>query len=94
MRKLDLERETVIEALRAAGGDGGRAAKILGSSRRTLQSRMREFGLERGRSGRKRRFLPYGSGGERSRRGWIAGGIAAVGLAAGVVLGSRKHRGA
>jgi hypothetical protein len=95
---MDLERETVIRALRQAGAklvDGkldlteanlGKAARILGASRRTLQNRMREYGMPTGTSGRRRRRLPYGS-----YHGSRALGAAALG-AVGLILGYRLLR--
>ncbi len=39
------ERETVADALRAAGGNRARAARALGIGRNTLYRTMREFGI-------------------------------------------------
>lgn len=97
MEKRQLERSVILAAYRDADGNIARTAELLKVSRRTLQDRMRELGMERGRAGRKRRTLTYASGGRgvtRKRRGWIAAGVAVMGLAAGVALGARKHRGA
>jgi transcriptional regulator with PAS, ATPase and Fis domain len=45
------ERERIVEALNQCGGNQTRAAEILGVSRRTLVSRLDEFGLRRPRKG-------------------------------------------
>ena len=44
----ELERERLVDALRAAGGRKGRAAEILGISRQTLWRKLREHALSRG----------------------------------------------
>ena len=81
---MTLERETIIAALKHSGGDIGQAARELGASRRTLQNRMREYGLPRGQAGRRKRKLPY-------RRSWS--GLATVGLVTlGAVGGLSLHR--
>lgn len=61
---MDLEKDkivAVIEQTRDASGrtNLGRAAKKLGCSRRTLQNRMRQYGMARGDSGRRKELLPY-----------------------------------
>jgi two-component system response regulator AtoC len=45
----ELERRRIVEALEACGGNQSRAATMLGISRRTLVSRIAEFGLPRPR---------------------------------------------
>jgi two-component system, NtrC family, response regulator AtoC len=45
----EVERRGIIEALVAAGGNQSRAAEMLGISRRTLVTRIIEFGLPRPR---------------------------------------------
>lgn len=72
----ELDRNEVVAALRQANGNISRAAKILGCSRVTIQARMREYGLARGKAGRPKRRLPYG----RRRRGYLAAGAAAAGV--------------
>jgi len=47
----DLERERIVEALQRVGGHQGRAAALLGISRRTLVNRLDQYGLERPRKG-------------------------------------------
>ncbi|NUP06017.1 MAG: sigma 54-interacting transcriptional regulator [Polyangiaceae bacterium] len=47
----EIERQRIIEALEACGGNQSRAAEMLGISRRTLITRMIEFGLPRPRKG-------------------------------------------
>lgn len=82
----EAEKERIVQAIDAAGGNISRAADLLGSSRRTLTNRMREYGMPHGKSGRRRQLLPY------ARRGRFSGAsvaTAAVGAAAvvGAVLG-------
>ena len=80
-----IDRAAVVEAIRSTKTLGD-AARALGCSRRTLQLRMREYGLSRGKSGRPKRRLTYG----RRGRAWgIAGGIAAAGLAGALLLRKR-----
>lgn len=85
----DLERSTIVDALRSSGGNIQVAADELGASRRTLQNRMRQYGMPRGRAGRRRRALPY------ARRSRIAAGALAVGaaLVGALVYATVKHRG-
>ena len=80
---MALEREKIASAIRDADGNIGIAARRLGASRRTLQNRMREYGMPRGRSGRRKRRLPYRSG------SGLLGGAA---LLAGAVLGYQFFR--
>ena len=47
----ELEKQRIIEALDACGGNQSRAAGMLGISRRTLITRMIHFGLPRPRKG-------------------------------------------
>ena len=68
-----LERDEITRALRDAGGNVSKAAKLLGASRRTLQNRMRSYGLAPGKSGRPKRLL-YG----KKRKMWVGGAVAAA----------------
>jgi DNA-binding NtrC family response regulator len=45
----EIERQRIIEALDACGGNQSRAAEMLGISRRTLVTRIIDFGLPRPR---------------------------------------------
>jgi DNA-binding NtrC family response regulator len=45
----ELERRRIVEALDACGGNQSRAATVLGISRKTLVTRIAEFGLPRPR---------------------------------------------
>jgi DNA-binding NtrC family response regulator len=47
-----LERQRIVVALEACGGNQTRAAKVLGMPRRSLVRRIDEFGLVRPRKGR------------------------------------------
>lgn len=76
------DRDAVVSAIRTAPNLTV-AARKLGASRRTLQNRMREYGLPRGRSGRPKERLPYKHG---------AGFVEALGAVAaltGLVLAGR-----
>jgi DNA-binding NtrC family response regulator len=42
-----VERERIVEALRLCGGNQTRAARVLGVSRRTLVSRLGDYGIPR-----------------------------------------------
>ncbi len=85
---MKLEHDLVARALRDSGGNISRAARELGTTRKTLQSRMREYGMAPGRAGRPKRRL-YAK-----RRGtWLAGGaLAAAAVVAGAVLVKRGSR--
>ena len=85
-----LERDDIARALREAGGKIGKAARLLGASRRTLQNRMRYYGMARGKAGRPKRKLSYG----RKRGAWLAGGAAAAAVVGGLVLMKGRGRGA
>jgi hypothetical protein len=63
---MDLERAAVVRALDKYDGNVSHAARELGSSRRTLQLRMKTYGIPKGHAGRPREPLPYaqGSGGD------------------------------
>jgi hypothetical protein len=80
------ERTTIERALNESKDSSGewnigKAARALGASRRTLQNRMRHYGMKRGKAGRRRQGLPYGLfRGKKRRSAW--GGAAAL---AGVV---------
>lgn len=83
----EVDRPTVAAALRDSGDDIGKAAKSLHISRRTLQNRMRLYGMPRGKAGRRFRRLKYSRGG--SAATWIAGAAALVG---GVYMFSRRRK--
>jgi two-component system response regulator AtoC len=46
-----MERQRIVEALRLCGGNQTRAARVLGMSRRTLVSRLAEYGIPRPQDG-------------------------------------------
>ena len=52
-RNTPLDAPTVEKMLAATNGNIGSAAKQLGVARRTLQSRMRDFGMAPGKAGRR-----------------------------------------
>lgn len=74
------ERRAVVEAIQSSPNIT-EAARKLGASRRTLQNRMRQFGLPPGKSGRPHESLPYKS----LIGGWTAGEVA---FAAGLGIGA------
>lgn len=82
-----LDRPAVLAALRDARWNVGRAARKLGCARRTLQNRMRDYGIPRGRAGRPRRPLHYRKA---SGIGGALVGLAAVG--AGVYVFSQRRK--
>ena len=84
---VDLEKSTIIAALKRADGNIEEAARDLGCSRRTLQNRMRSHGLPRGRSGRRKRELPYG----RKSSSGIVAGLGAAALAGVGYLALRRR---
>jgi DNA-binding NtrC family response regulator len=45
MKMAEIERSEIIKALDATGGNVSRAAEVLQISRKTLQTKMKEFGL-------------------------------------------------
>ena len=69
------DRETLVAAVKGSRNLNV-AAKRLDVSRRTLQNRMREYDLPRGRGGRPRAELSLGSG---ISLGDVAIGLAAIG---------------
>lgn len=83
-----MERDDIEAAIRANGGDITKAARSLGAARRTLQNRMRKYGMARGRSGRKPRKLSF----RRKRSGALATGVAVV-AAVGLLGWSLKRGG-
>jgi len=54
----EIERFAITETLKAVGGSTTRAAEILGISRRTVQYRVREWGLSHGQTGESDSDLP------------------------------------
>ncbi len=72
---MSSEREAVVSAINTSPNLGV-AARRLGASRRTLQNRMRFYGLPRGHSGRPKQALP--------KRG---GGVSAIGATDLLLLG-------
>ncbi len=56
MSELDDAMREFWRALAAANGHVGRAADALAVGRRTLQKKMREYGMPAGTAGRKSRF--------------------------------------
>jgi hypothetical protein len=91
-----LERDAIEAALAKHDRNIEKAAQELGASRRTLQNRMRAYGMVRGKSGRRKQDLPYPPTTRATR--WVRrnkstlgvlGTVAAVGAA---VLGYKHLR--
>lgn len=82
---MDLDKEAVLQALRAADGNVGEAAKALNVSRRTLQNRMREYQLARSKGGRPKFKLKHR---RQARR--AAGGLGIMAAVAGALLVGSK----
>lgn len=61
--ELPTAKARIVAALRETHGNISKAAKLLGYSRRTLQNRMQELGIPRGRAGRPRKQPLRPSGG-------------------------------
>jgi hypothetical protein len=72
------EREDILSAIRDSNGNISRAARKLGVARRTLQNRMRFYGIPKGRAGRRKRKIAYG---KRPLKWAVGGAAAAVGIA-------------
>lgn len=82
---MSLERANIVQAI-SSSSTLDEAARKLGCSRRTLQNRMREYGMARGKPGRRKRRL-YG----KRRKAWAVGGaIAAAGVLTGLALRGRS----
>ena len=56
---MSLEKTDIEAAIRDAGGNISHAAKKLGVARRTLQNRMRFYGIPKGRLGKKKMRIRY-----------------------------------
>jgi hypothetical protein len=91
---MAIEKDDILQAIRdtgatvgdkqITGGSISRAAKKLGVSRRTLQARMRHYGIPMGKAGRRFRKISYG----RNAKAYAIG--AAVVVVGGAVLLGRK----
>lgn len=80
MKRVEIERSAITKALHEQPTIT-KAAQVLGSSRRTLQSRMRDYAIPKGQAGRPRSLLPY------SRVHVNTTALAVVGLLVGLGLG-------
>lgn len=60
---MSTDRSAVVSAINSSRNLGD-AARKLGASRRTLQNRMRAYGIPRGQAGRPKEWLPY-------KKGWL-----------------------
>ncbi len=60
MKRVEMERAAIARAIESAPNKNITiAAERLGASRRTLQNRMRDYGMPKGPSGRPRELLSY-----------------------------------
>jgi regulatory Fis family protein len=82
---MSLEKSTITSAIADAGGNISKAAGKLGVSRRTLQLRMRMYGISRGKSGRPKYKIHY----SKHKKLYTAGAVAA-GVLVGVALLRRR----
>lgn len=73
-------------------GQISKAATDLGASRRTLQNRMREYGLPIGKSGRRKEELPYKRLSKGTRQTLGALGVAAA-VGAGILAFKHRRKG-
>ena len=79
------DRNEILAAIRDAGGNITDAAKSLGVARRTLQNRMRKYGIAEGKSGRPPRKLRHAK-----RNRTAASGLAAAAmLVGGALIGAK-----
>jgi uncharacterized protein YlxW (UPF0749 family) len=85
------ERAKIEAALKNHDGNIEKAAQDLGSSRRTLQNRMREYGMPRGTSGRRKERLPYSRLKDSSGALGIVGAVAAV-VGAGLLVNKYRRK--
>ena len=93
---MAVEKDEILAAIRdtgatvqegkIVGGNLTNAARKLGVARKTLQNRMRYYGIPRGQSGRRRRKISYS---KRSGLAVLGGAAAALGL---LVLAGKKRR--
>ena len=80
------DKATIEAAIRDNDNNVSKAARALGVARRTLQNRMRAYGL-RGTPGRRKRKLSYS---KHKRAYAAAGAVAAVALVGGLILRGRN----
>lgn len=80
-----LERNSILEALRSVRGNVTKAADALGVARRTLQNRMREYGISKGKSGRPKMKLRY-----KRRAVLYTAGLAAAGVVTAIIVKGRS----
>ena len=82
---MDLDRQAIIDAIRDSGNNISKAARKLGVARRTLQNRMRFYGMPPHRRGRPKKSMRYSA----AKKSYAVGAVA-VAAVAGIVLYSRK----
>lgn len=93
---MALERNDILTAIKDSGGAvvgnkivGGsisRAAKWLGVARRTLQNRMRFYGIPTGTAGRRKKKISYSRGAKRYAAGAAIGAAAVAAVIGGAVI--------
>jgi hypothetical protein len=81
---MSLDRQAIVDAIHESPNLTV-AARRLGVVRKTLQNRMRAYGMAKGQSGRPKKRLTY----SRRRKLYVAGAVAA-GVVLGVVVLRRR----
>ena len=102
---MAIEKDDILQAIRdtgatvgdkqITGGSISRAAKKLGVSRRTLQARMRHYGIPMGKAGRRFRKISYGRVAKhyaRHAKVYNTVGIVAVVVGGAVLLGRKAPK--
>jgi transcriptional regulator of acetoin/glycerol metabolism len=82
------EKAAIVAAINRAGGNIGEAARELNTPRRTLQRRMRRYGLAKGKKGRPAKRIPYG---KRKRAYGTAAVLGAAVVAGAIVIAGKRQ---
>jgi transposase-like protein len=80
------DKTAIVQAIHDAGDNISDAAKRLGVARRTLQSRMRFYGIAKGTAGRRKMRISYG----KRRKLYTVGAVAAAVVLGAVVIKGRS----
>jgi len=84
------EKSGILSAIKDAGDNISAAARRLGVARRTLQSRMRAYGIAKGTPGRRKMKISYSKARGHFRKHKKAYAVGALVGVAGVVLLKRR----